>query len=132
MYKKIMVAIDGGETSQRVLNEAENIANSYNASICIVYCINDEGDKQAANELLEKAEMSIDALSIETKMLRAEAEYGSNGISKVISAAAADWNADLVVVGTANRRGMDRFVMGSVAEQIVANVDASVLLVRPQ
>lgn len=132
MYKKIMVAVDGGETSQNVLNEAENIANSYNADICIVYSISDDADKQAGNEVLEKAEASIDALSIETQLLRFEAEYGSNSVAKAVAAAAAEWKADLLVVGTANRRGLDRFVMGSVAEQLVASVDASVLLVRPQ
>lgn len=40
--------------------------------------------------------------------------------------------ADLLVVGTANRRGLQRFVIGSVAEQLVSLVGASVLLVRPQ
>ncbi|WP_090334554.1 universal stress protein [Nitrosomonas sp. Nm51] len=34
--------------------------------------------------------------------------------------------------GTANRRGLKRFLVGSVAKQLVTKVSASVLLVRPQ
>lgn len=132
MYKKIMVAIDGGETSQDVLDEAENIATSYNAALCIVHSINDAASEQAGKDLLGKAEASVDALSIETRLLKSEAEFGSSNIADVVAAAAIEWNADLVVVGTANRRGLERFVIGSVAEQLIAKVDSSILLVRPQ
>jgi len=71
-------------------------------------------------------------LSIETRLLEAEIEYGSNGVAEAIAAAAANWGADLLVVGTANRRGLERFLVGSVAEQLVAKVGSSILLVRPQ
>jgi nucleotide-binding universal stress UspA family protein len=33
-------------------------------------------------------------------------------------------------VGTANRRGLERLVLGSVAEQLVSKIGASILLVR--
>ena len=65
-------------------------------------------------------------------MLQAEAEYGLNGITQAITSAAKEWGADLLVVGTANRRGLERLMIGSVAEQLVAKIDASILLVRPQ
>jgi len=129
-----MVAIDGGETSQDALNEAENIANSYNAALRIVYCISANENKKSGNDLLEKAEASVDALSIETQLLQSDAaEYGSDSISGVIAAAATEWGADLLVLGTTNRRdhGLGRFIMGSVAERLVSRVSSSVLLVRP-
>lgn len=134
MYKKIMVAIDGGETTQRALKEAQNIVNSYNAELCIVHCITgeEEADRAAGNAVLERAKESIDALSIDTYLLEANIAYGTNGISEAIGNAVNEWGADLLVVGTANRRGLQRFVIGSVAEQLVSLVGASVLLVRPQ
>ena len=48
MYKKVMVATDGSETAQKALEEAENIANSYNASLCIVYCVLGDDEKDMA------------------------------------------------------------------------------------
>ncbi len=133
MYKKIMVAVDGSVTAQKALEEAENIANSYNASLCIVHCFSgdEESAKTGGKEILEKAEESVNALSIETRLLESNIAYGLNGIAEAIGQAVKDWEADLVVVGTANRRGMRRFVVGSVAEQLVTLVDASILLVRP-
>ncbi len=133
MYKKIMVAVDGSVTAQKALEEAENIANSYNASLCIVHCFS--GDEESAraggNEVLAKAEQSINALSIETRLVESNIAYGLNGIAEAIGEAVKDWGADLVVVGTANRRGMRRFVVGSVAEQLVTLIESSILLVRP-
>ncbi|MBP6368266.1 MAG: universal stress protein [Nitrosomonas sp.] len=35
-----------------------------------------------------------------------------------------------ITVGTANRRGLERFFVGSVAEQLVTKVSSSILLVR--
>jgi nucleotide-binding universal stress UspA family protein len=133
MYKKIMVAVDGSETGSRAVTEAENIANTYNATLCIVHSIGDdtEADKQKGNEILAQAKADVQALTVETRLLEAEAEYGLNGITEAIAKASADWGADLLVVGTANRRGLERFFVGSVAEQLVAKVDASILLVRP-
>jgi nucleotide-binding universal stress UspA family protein len=134
MFKKIMVAVDGSETAQVALEEAQNIVNSYNAGLCIVHCITGEedADRAAGNAVLQKAKESADALSIETRLLEANIAYGTNGVSEAIGNAVKDWGADLLVVGTANRKGLQRFVIGSVAEQLVSLVDASILLVRPQ
>lgn len=132
MYKRIMVAVDGSEIAQQALAEAINIANTYNAALCIVHCIGSENevDRNRGNEILEKAKSDTDVLSVETRLLDAEAEYGLNGIADAIAAAVYDWKADLIVVGTSNRRGLERFYVGSVAEQLVAKVDSSILLVR--
>jgi nucleotide-binding universal stress UspA family protein len=132
MYKRIMVAVDGSEIAQQALAEAINIANTYNATLCIVHCIGSENeiDKNRGNEILEKAKSDTDVLSVEIRLLNAEAEYGLNGIADAIAAAVYDWKADLIVVGTSNRRGLERFYVGSVAEQLVAKVDSSILLVR--
>ncbi len=134
MYKKIMVAVDGSETGNQAVAEAENIANTYNATLCIVHSVggDTEADKNAGAEILAQAKSSVSGLNIETRLLEAEVEYGLNGITEAIAKATVDWGADLLVVGTANRRGLERFFVGSVAEQLVAKVDASILLVRPQ
>ncbi|WP_295626708.1 universal stress protein [uncultured Nitrosomonas sp.] len=134
MYKRIMVAVDGSKTAQNALEEAQNIANSYNAGLSIVHVITEDTDagRQAGNHVLDQARNSVDGLSIETHLLLADLTYGLNGISEVISAAVKEESVDLLVVGTANRRGLERFVVGSVAEQLVSKVESSILLVRPE
>lgn len=135
MFMKIMAAIDGSETSMDALMEAKHIAVSRNAALCIVYAVADldEADQRVGLALLEKAKSAVaDGLNVETRIIQAEAEYGLNGIAEAIAGAAKAWDADLVVVGTANRRGLERLVIGSVAEQLIDKVDAAILLVRPR
>ena len=135
MFMKIMAAIDGSETSMEALMEAKRMAVSHHAMLRIVYAVADSGetDRQVGLTLLERAKAAVGAgLDVETHVLQAEAEYGLTGIAEAVAGAANEWDADLVVVGTANRRGLERLVIGSVAEQLVAKVDASILLVRPR
>jgi nucleotide-binding universal stress UspA family protein len=133
MYKKIMVAVDGSETAKNALEEAQNIANIYNATLCIVHSAksDEDADVQAGKEILDQARTSTDALKIETRLVQADILYGLNGVSEAIAATVKEWGADLLVLGTANRRGLERFVVGSVAEQLVSKVESSILLVRP-
>ena len=135
MFKKIMVAIDGSETSREALKEAQHIAASYHGTLRIVYAVtdSDDADRQAGLTLLEHAKSTVrDGGEVETRVLHAEADYGLNGIVEAVADAANEWGADLVVVGTEHRRGLERLVIGSVAEQMVGKVDASILLVRPR
>jgi len=135
MFKKIMVAIDGSETSLEALKEARNIAASHHGTLRIVYAVadSDDADQQAGLKMLEHAKSTVvNGIEVETCVLHAEAEYGLNGIAEAVANAANEWGADLLAMGTANRRGLERLVIGSVAEQMVGKVDASILLVRPR
>jgi nucleotide-binding universal stress UspA family protein len=135
MFKKIMVAIDGSETAREALKEARNIATSYHGMLRIVYAVadSDDADQQAGLEMLDHAKSTVvNGIEVETRMLHAEAKYGLNGIAEAVADAANEWGADLLAMGTAHRRGLERLVIGSVAEQMVGKVDASILLVRPR
>jgi nucleotide-binding universal stress UspA family protein len=134
MFMKIMAAIDGSETSMRAIMEAKRLAASREATLRIVYAVTDseEADQQTGRKLLKQAQSAVGTdLTVETRLLQAEAIYGLNGIAEAIAGAANEWGADLVVMGSSNRRGLERWVIGSVAEQLLSKVDASVLLVRP-
>ena len=43
---------------------------------------------------------------------------------------AAAWNPDLIVVGSHGRKGLDRFLIGSVAESVARHAPCSVMIVR--
>ena len=49
--------------------------------------------------------------------------------SKIIDQAT-QWNADLIVVGSHGRKGIDRFLVGSVAEGVARHAPCSVEIVR--
>lgn len=133
MFMKIMAAIDGSDTSTKALMEAKQLAISHQATLRIVYAASDseDADQKASRKLLAQAKSVVgEGVDTETRVLRADAVYGLTGIVDAIATAANEWDADLVVVGSSHRRGLERWVIGSVAEQLIAKVDASVLLVR--
>lgn len=92
-----MAAVDGSETAWQALSEAENIANTYSAALCIVHSIvlsaegDLEADKKNGKEILEQAKSSVNASSIETRLLISETGFGITGITEAIAAAVADW-----------------------------------------
>ena len=43
---------------------------------------------------------------------------------------AAEWNADLIVLGSHGRKGLERFFLGSVSEAVARHALCSVLIVR--
>jgi nucleotide-binding universal stress UspA family protein len=140
MYKKIMVAIGDDEISRNALKEALHLASAYGARICLVHAVAEPGDdedeysgpgEQAGLELLEQAKSTVaEAVAVETRLLEADKQYGLSGVSDAISNAVTEWGADLLVVGTKGRRGLERLVIGSVAGKLVNIVDISILLVR--
>jgi len=138
MYKKIMVAIGNDETSPFALQEALHIASRDSAKLCVVHAAvkaDDEESKkneQAGVALLEQARSLAGAQArVEIRLLSHVGEYGLNSIAEVIANAATEWGADLLMVGTKGRRGLERLVIGSVAEKLVHTVEISILLVRP-
>jgi nucleotide-binding universal stress UspA family protein len=48
----------------------------------------------------------------------------------VILEVASHWHADLIVMGSHGKRGLDRFLMGSVSEAVVRHAPCSVEIVR--
>lgn len=138
MYKKVMVAVGDDASSPIALQEALHIARTDGAALCIVHAVaeDDVEDsaalKQEGERLLDKAKSEAAAICpVEARLLKAEGEYGLNGIAAAVADAITEWGADLLVVGTKGRRGLERLVIGSVAEKLVDTVEISILLVRP-
>jgi nucleotide-binding universal stress UspA family protein len=136
MFKNVVVGIADDEISQAALQEAVHIASRDGARLCIVHAVEKGGEdenskRQAGVRLLERARSLANAApDIETRLLDSEGGYGVNSTAEAIEKAVIEWGADLLVVGTKGRRGLERLVIGSVAERLVKTVEISILLVR--
>lgn len=135
-----MVAIADDEISWNALREAIHMAGADGVNLCIVHAAATGTDdeetqraRQAGADLLQRARAAAaPKLEMETRLVEAEGEYGLNGISEAVANAVTEWGADLLIVGTKSRRGLERLVIGSVAEQLVSAVPVSILLARPR
>lgn len=142
MYSRILVAIDGSDTSRQALALAIELAGQLSAALRIVHVVDMNWlplgpefgiDVQAASGARRHAgETIIDASRATARESGIEAEAdlletGSPGqhVADTIAHEAARWHADLLVVGTHGHRGFERMFLGSVAENI-ARCDVSV------
>jgi nucleotide-binding universal stress UspA family protein len=81
--------------------------------------------REQAKALVEKTTGKLRALGYSVTPALEEGDP----TSKIIDVAKA-WNADLIVLGSHGRKGLKRFLMGSVAESVARHADCSVELVR--
>ncbi|MBM9536605.1 universal stress protein [Desulfobulbus alkaliphilus] len=135
MYNRVMVAYIDNLVSRKALREAVNIVKLHRGTLCVVHVTSSEdtAKQEEGYRVLETGlafVRSVDsALQVETQLLTADPIYGLTGVGDAIVKASEDWGASLLVLGTASRKGLKLFVVGSVAETIVKKVDASILLV---
>ena len=82
-------------------------------------------DFQRAQESVNQASQALRSagFSVNTHVVEAEARTGILDIAK-------EWRADLIVLGSHGRKGLQRFLIGSVAEFVARHADCSVEIVR--
>lgn len=148
MSTRIFVAIDDSSTSQKALDEALRIAGALGANLCIATATDDgpltqhgmglgsyididkvKAEMRATNTaLLEQAVAKAAAAGCAAESLLIEPSQ--RRVAEMIADAANHWNADLIVIGTHGRRGFERMLVGSVAENLVRIATTSLMLVR--
>jgi len=145
MYSKILVPVDGSETSTVGLNEGVRLAKIHGSQLCVMHIVNEfvldytwvpgqfndnlfETLRQGGKEILDAAEKVALAQGIRPTRVMLESIGGV--AAELILEQAKEWHADLIVMGTHGRRGLFRLAMGSDAEQVVRGATVPVMLVR--
>ncbi len=84
-----------------------------------------EDQKKPAGELVERIAKELRAAGFQASTA---IEVGD--IRESIIDSAAEWRSDLIVVGSHGQRGIQRFLLGSVAEFVARHARCSVEIVR--
>ncbi len=147
MYKKILVPTDGSEASHKAAKHALWLASMSGAEILALYVIDtslftglptEDAITRVKEMLKDEGRKSFDAIidiSIECKeKLNAEIKLTfmtkEGRPSRTIRSTIDKEGVDLVVMGTSGKHGMDRFLLGSVAENVVRTASCPVFVVR--
>ena len=143
MFKRILIPVDGSETSNKALVAGLRMARETSASVRLLHAINELGAMAAdgtysgdvAGMLREGgAKVLTDAMAIaQSAGVAADqslCEEPGKRLGEVVAEAAKLWGADLVVVGSHGRRGLGRVLLGSGAEEILRLAPVPVLVVR--
>lgn len=83
--------------------------------------------RSSAHEAVAEAQKTLEAAGI--KVLAGETTPDGDP-RIVLLAQAKEWDADLIVLGSYGRRGMDRILMGSVSESVALHAHCSVEVIR--
>lgn len=141
-FQKILVPVDGSSTSTKALDYALQLARDNHSQVRAMHAIDELGylsgyeysgelvasARKNASALLQKAVVAAQAqgVALDTRLI----DQPGQRLGQTVADEAADWGADLVVVGTHGRRGVGRVLLGSGAEQIVRMAPVAVLTVR--
>ncbi len=138
MYKTLLVGFDDSQPSKAALIEAANWVKRHGGKVVLVHAVYFDSeefgiaptqlDKRLQNGekvCLETKKMITDEFGIEVKSLLCEGEP-----PEVILNMAGERNADLIVLGTYGRKGLNRLLMGSVTSQVIVNSPVDVLVIK--
>ncbi|MCZ7356176.1 MAG: universal stress protein [Candidatus Methanoperedens sp.] len=141
MCKKILIATDGSEYTKKAVDYGIDLAKNTEARLYAIYVIDtaafasipmdaawesmyellrQEGD-EATKYVADKASaegLDLERLTIEGHPAEEIIKYAEKN------------SVDLIVMGTLGKSGLDRFLLGSVAEKVVRISKIPVLVVR--
>ncbi|HSG80841.1 MAG TPA: universal stress protein [Gemmatimonadota bacterium] len=144
MYKRVIIPVDGSSFSEQAIPYARAIAQRAGARLTVVLVhsplvwhsaamapmplLQDwEGrHRQREAAYLDERAGELAAQGIVTEAERLEGEVAHRLIERAKS------DADLLVMATHGRAGLERAWLGSVADEVVHHVKLPVLMIRPQ
>lgn len=140
LYQKILVATDGSERNMAAVDEALRIARVCRSEIVAVY-VQDISALESAppgemmlrdtwgviqkegEAALSRIRSRAEGIDLQTKLLEGKP-------SVEIVRYAIEYGADLIVIGTQGKRGLERLLLGSVAESVIRSAPCRVLVVK--
>lgn len=145
MYRRILAPVDGSVTAQTGLREAIRLARDQGAALRILHVVDQrvllsvaggawaieaimQSVRQEGERVMSEAVATARAEGITPE--KAMPENFNGRVHQLILEDARTWGADLIVMGTHGRRGVDHLLMGSDAEGVIRTSPVPVLLVR--
>ncbi|MFZ3139587.1 universal stress protein [Polaromonas sp.] len=146
MYQRILVPVDGSETSNKALVAALQMARESGGRVRLIHVVEElayltgyeqyggySGElitamRENGTKVINDAMAIAQAAGVAADSMLYD-ELGER-LAEVVANAAREWKADLVVVGTHGRRGVGRMLLGSGAEQILRLAPVPVLVIR--
>jgi universal stress protein A len=142
-FKSILVPLDFSPNSEEAMRTAVELARRYSASLTVVAVYEPLSWQVPEGTWAMTPEQERRLLAAyETRLGEAEKEVRDLGLSdvktKLLQGAIAPeileharaQGCDLIVMGTHGRKGVSRFLLGSIAEHVLRTAPCAVLVVR--
>ncbi len=129
MGQHIVAPVDGSPDSWKGAQVALTLARRLDASITVMTVVLDEGDRPAAQRLLERA-IATDATAADDLDLRLEARVTATSVAAEIENVVEEHPGAAVVMAS-HGRGRSAAIVGSVADDVINRTFGPLLLVGP-
>ncbi|TWR30375.1 universal stress protein [Mucilaginibacter pallidiroseus] len=147
---KILIGIDDSKYAEYAASYGFDIAKTFNAHVGLVHIVEPTvapitttdtlmGVPMENSLIADETIMDIQNEQSESLIVRTAKKYGEGlqvthfnefgATADGILQCSKDFSADLIIIGTHNRSGIDRLLMGSVAETVVRESRIPVLVV---
>jgi len=144
MFKHILVPVDGSETAQKAVDKAAGLARAFGSTVTAIYVIDPYPFTGLGSDFAYGQAEYLSAATAEakeaTEAARKTLEQAGAKVSTQVIEAHAAWRgiidtatalgADLIVMGSHGRRGLEKMVLGSVAQRVLSHAHVPVLIVR--
>ena len=141
VYKQLIVAVDGSKESEWAFKKAVAIAECNEATLNLVNVVDTRSyssveayDRSAAESAYKSAEEMLnnykaEAVQAGVQNVNVVVDYGSPK-AMIAKDLPNKLRADLIICGATGLNAVERFVMGSVSENIVRSAKCDVLVIR--
>ena len=143
MFKNILVPFDLSSQSTRAFKMALDIAKKYDSKITLLTCIEGDAwhhkyyDARADSELIKKQKKvskkhleDLESLASKNNVSISSSIITSKSVVNDIVTFAKSRKHDLVVIGSHGRTGLDKLLLGSIANGVSQRIRCPVLIVK--
>ncbi len=144
MFKHILVPVDGSPTARLAVEKATGLAQAFGARVTAIFVINPypftgvgtdfaygQGEYLSAataeaNAAIKAAKAAFEGAGVSVTTSVVEARTAWRGVVQAAESA----QADLIVMGSHGRSGLEKLVLGSVVQAVLSHTRLPVLVVR--
>jgi nucleotide-binding universal stress UspA family protein len=139
LFGRILIATDGSEKNRVALDEGIRIARATGATVYAVYVIDMGTFTSMSAEVplgdtyrvfKSEAEQAFDRIKAIAGEVKVETIILDGRPATEIVRFAAKNKIDLIVIATQGKKGLERLLLGSVAEEIIRSAPCKVLVVK--
>ncbi|HEX4948729.1 MAG TPA: universal stress protein [Blastocatellia bacterium] len=131
---KILVGVDDSSFSQAAVAEVARRLWEDGTHVKVVSAVDNHFASLNDNNYYDIARRAVDqaveVLRQSSNKFELSGEIVEGSPKEVILDEAEKWDADWIVVGSHGRRGLNRFLLGSVSQAVALHAKCSVLIVR--
>ncbi len=144
MFKHILIPVDGSSTSQKAVEKAATLAATFGSDVTVIYVIDPYpftglgsdfayGQAEYLNAADAEASVALNAakqslqqagVRVQTSVVEAHATW------RGILDSAAKTGADLIVMGSHGRHGLEKLMLGSVTQRVLSHAHLPILVIR--